>query len=191
MLHSHDFRRWLRAAVVPAPLGGAWGCGRHTASTSTSPASAPAAPTTAAAFAPVTVSPTLLAGRQPTAAELGQLAKDGVRVVVDLRGEGEDRGFDEAATVRAEGMRYVSIPITAPKALDAAALTTFREATGDEKTYVHCASGQRAGAFVATLLADGGMPTDEALAIGTTVGLSRWHDAVAAQLGATKDPKAP
>ena len=48
---------------------------------------------------------------QPDAAELETLAEKGYVAVIDLRGPGEDRGFDEAAAAEAAGLSYTPLPI--------------------------------------------------------------------------------
>ena len=57
------------------------------------------------------VRPGLYAGGQPSAAQLGELAAQGVRTVIDLRQPGEDRGFDETRVAESLGLRYVRIPV--------------------------------------------------------------------------------
>lgn len=132
----------------------------------------------------------IIAGGQPDKGDLESLQRAGIEVVVDLRGPTEDRGFPEPAHVEQLGMRYVSIPLTAPADLNPNALAALKAATRDVKAFVHCGSGQRAGAAMAVLLADQGIPVKEALAIGRDVGMTRWEAAIAEQLQPAAAPSA-
>lgn len=131
----------------------------------------------------------MIAGGQPDEGDLEALQRAGISVVVDLRGPDENRGLPEAATVERLGMRYVSIPITAPADLNPNAIAALKAATRDQKAFVHCGSGQRAGAAIAVLLFDQGIDAKEALAIGRDVGLSRWETAIADQLTPVAPPQ--
>jgi len=57
--------------------------------------------------------PGVLFGGQPTEEQLQALAADGLSVVLDLRSENEDRGFDEPAALQGLGVSYVSLPADA------------------------------------------------------------------------------
>lgn len=98
-------------------------------------------------------------GGQPTDAQLAGLRDEGVRTVVDLREPSEQDLEAEAAAVRKLGLRFVSIPVAGadPKAEQADA---FLAATADAAVFplfVHCASGNRVGAFwmIRRVLVDG------------------------------------
>lgn len=152
------------------------GCGTAPVSAASAPAQASPATSVAPAAAPA-----LRTGGQPTEAQLRALAAEGVRTVIDLRGENESRGMDEAAVVQGLGMTYVTIPISGAgdltveraKALDAA----LDAAEGP--VLVHCASGNRVGALLAleAFHADGAS-AEQALRIGDEAGLSSLRPTV-------------
>lgn len=113
-------------------------------------------------------------GGQPTAADITRLADAGYRSVVDLRPASESRGFDEAKTVQAAGLRYEQIPVT-PQTLRDEHFDRFRAFVADPANrpmLVHCASANRVGALLLPyLLLDERRPLDEALPLAATVGL--------------------
>lgn len=91
--------------------------------------------------------PGVLTAGQPTAAQLEELARAGVQVVVDLRGPGEDRGFDEPATAARLQLRYRSIPVTGPalatRDLDALRALCSEEPAQSALAYVAAHSPRR------------------------------------------------
>jgi uncharacterized protein (TIGR01244 family) len=98
-------------------------------------------------------------GGQPTPAQLATLPGQGIRTVVDLRPAGEHDLEAERAAVRELGLGFVSIPVSGadprPEQADA-----FLAITADPSIYpifVHCASGNRVGAFwmIRRILVDG------------------------------------
>lgn len=111
---------------------------------------------------------------QPSAEHLKQLAEAGYKMVLDLRAEKEDRGFDEARTVRDSGMEYENIPVT-PETLSREGFTRFRELMGNpahRPALVHCSSANRVGALlIPYLILDEGKTREEALEIASRVGL--------------------
>ncbi len=111
---------------------------------------------------------------QPEAEHLDRLAKAGYKMVLDLRAEKEDRGFDEARTVRDSGMEYENIPVT-PDTLNEEKFDRFRELMGDPErrpALVHCSSANRVGALlIPYLILDEGKSREEALEIAARVGL--------------------
>ena len=62
--------------------------------------------------------PGITTSGQPREADLEALSERGVVTVIDLRGENEDRGFDEQHAVEALGMKYVSLPVVGPDAVN-------------------------------------------------------------------------
>lgn len=101
---------------------------------------------------PIKLSDRLSAGGQPTADDLGQLAKAGFKSVVNLRTEGEKNqplSPDAERTVAVEaGLGYRHVPVSVAS-LSASDLDTFRKAIEElpGPVYVHCGAGQRACAF--------------------------------------------
>lgn len=93
-------------------------------------------------------------GAQPSPEGWRSLANQGVRVVLDLRRDGEDREHyidDERHDVEAAGMRYVSIPmegVVAPSHWQIAQALALLNS--GERVFVHCREGKdRTGTIVA------------------------------------------
>lgn len=110
--------------------------------------------------------PGMVTAGQPTPDGLEQLAAAGVRTILDLRGTGEDRGYDEPAAVERAGMRYVPLPVTPPAVPDAT-FDRFRELLADRENWpvlVHCATSNRVGMLLLPYFAlDRGMDPEAAL----------------------------
>ena len=121
---------------------------------------------------------------QPNEAELATLAEEGYVAVIDLRGEAEDRGFDEAAAAGAVGLEYISLPVPNADAVNPDNALKLGELLDqyDEPVLVHCGSGNRVGALVALLEAERGASTDEALEAGKAAGLTRLEGLVRERL---------
>lgn len=93
-------------------------------------------------------------GAQPNNLGWGSLANMGVKIVIDLRREGEDGEHStaaEAQAVEALGMRYVHVPmkgLSAPS--DAQMNKVLALLTSGEKVFVHCKKGKdRTGTVIA------------------------------------------
>ncbi len=118
--------------------------------------------------------PGVATGGQPSAAHLTTLARAGYRTVLDLRAPDEPRGFDEAAAMRAAGLRYVTLPVTSATFVDST-FDAFRRAmrvAGPQGVFVHCASGNRVGAaMVPWLVLDRGWNLERAIAAARVGGL--------------------
>jgi uncharacterized protein (TIGR01244 family) len=118
--------------------------------------------------------PGITSSGQPDEAALTELAEEGYKVVIDLRGASENRGLDEAAVVEDLGMKYVSLPISGADAVNyenAEALAAIL-AEADGPVLVHCASGNRVGAMLSLRERLLGAEADAALATGLEAGLS-------------------
>ena len=118
--------------------------------------------------------PGVITAGQPTAAQLEQLARDGVEVVADLRAASEDRGFDEPAVAAALALEYHSIPVVGASigAREFAALRSLMRARGTRRVLVHCKSANRVGAaLIPWLVLDEHRSTEDALRIARQVGL--------------------
>ena len=107
----------------------------------------------------VRVDPNVCTGGQPETEQFADLAREGIRTVIDLRESTEQDVAAEEAAARAVGLAFVHIPVRAadPRPEQAEA---FLAATRDPAVfpiYLHCASGNRAGAFwmIRRMLADG------------------------------------
>jgi protein tyrosine phosphatase (PTP) superfamily phosphohydrolase (DUF442 family) len=158
------------------------------------PAQIPAAPEpVASAPAP----PALLNAREPLPgvrtggvpadpAIWTQLAAEGVRLVVDLRGANDPVG-DAPQAAAAAGLTYVSIPVTGEADLDLAAarrLDAALDAADRVPAAVVCSSGNRSGALLAVraFWLDR-VSAEEALALGQKAGLTRLEPSVRTLLG--------
>jgi tyrosine-protein phosphatase SIW14 len=122
------------------------------------------------------VTPLLYRGGQPNLRGFQALAKSGVQIVVDTRG---DRTKSEGKEVRKLGMRYVAIPWHCPFPHDEAFarfLKLVRENRG-KKIFVHCRLGDdRTGMMIAAYrMADEGWTADEAMREMQKFGFSEAH----------------
>ena len=122
------------------------------------------------------VTPTLYRGGQPTRRGFQELAKSGVQIIVDTRG---DRTKSEGKEVRKLGMRYVAIPWHCPFPHDEAFarfLKLVQENRG-KKIFVHCRLGDdRTGMMIAAYrMADEGWTADEAMREMQKFGFSEAH----------------
>lgn len=113
---------------------------------------------------------------QPTREELGRLAQEGFKTVVNLRTAGEQNQplspEAEGEVARKAGLDYLHIPVAStdprPEQVD-----QFREKLSElpGPVLVHCASGKRSGAFAMLQLAtQEGLSGEEALARARTLG---------------------
>lgn len=122
-----------------------------------------------------------ITGGQPTIADLEKLAKADVKIVINLRGKGEFSAFNEQDVVERLGMTYISLPVVSAEDLSAENVKKFHQLlkNNDSRTLVHCASGNRVGAFFALDAFLFGHKTKiEALEIGSKTGLTRLEGQV-------------
>lgn len=130
------------------------------------------------------LSPELITGGQPSRADLEKLKAAGVTTVINLRGSGEDAGFNEAAVASELGLQYISIPVAGARDVTAATAkqldAALRQANG--KVLLHCASSNRVGALLALRAAASGQSLDDAIAFGKSAGLSSLETVVRQQL---------
>jgi uncharacterized protein (TIGR01244 family) len=130
--------------------------------------------------------PGLYTGGQPSPADWAALKARGVTMVVNLRPDAEMAGRNEAAEVAAAGMAHIGVPVAGADAVDgdnARRLWTLLK-TSDAPVFVHCASGNRAGALLAIGAARfGGMAPDAAIEFGRRAGLSSLEPVVRERLG--------
>jgi uncharacterized protein (TIGR01244 family) len=105
-------------------------------------------------------------GGQPTDAGMKQLAEKGYKSIINLRASGE--GVDLAAEERQAmqlGLRYYMVPFNAkePSEEQALAFSALMSALKENKVFVHCGSGNRAGSLMMIYLAlEEGIPPDKA-----------------------------
>lgn len=92
-------------------------------------------------------------GAQPTDSGFRDLAKLGIKTVIDLRDIGEHSQADEQKIVTDLGMRYISIPMhgmSTPKDDKVAAVQALFNDSASSPVFVHCKRGaDRTGMVVA------------------------------------------
>ena len=110
----------------------------------------PAAPVGIDNFAKVNES--YFRGAQPEGSDYADLAKLGVKTVINLIGD-SDLDATEQSSVLRHGMRYVAIPMSTRKAPTTEQLTAFLAVVNDpasQPVYVHCVGGRhRTGVMTA------------------------------------------
>jgi uncharacterized protein (TIGR01244 family) len=138
--------------------------------------------------------PGLAAAGQPTPKALEGLREMGFRTVVNLRPEKEGPP-DERAVVEAQGLRYVSIPVTADtfSLADVLALEKVLDDPASAPVLLHCSSSNRVGGAWAVVQARKGKSLEEAEAAGRQAGLHGppMEAAVRRVLGAPPRATAP
>jgi uncharacterized protein (TIGR01244 family) len=128
----------------------------------------------------------LVTGGQPSEADLGRLAAEGVTTVIDLRTDGEPRGYDEPAAAAAAGLRYLSVPVAGPRGLgkETAAALHAALSSAEGGVLVHCASSNRVGALLAlAAVYHDGVSVEDALALGRAGGMVQIEPYVRHLLG--------
>lgn len=173
----------LVGAAVPGAFAQSAGAAPATTAAAPGQGTAQPAPATPAWHQP---RPGLLTGGQPSPADWAALKAQGVTMVVNLRPDHEMAGRNEAAEVAAAGMAYVGIPVAGADAVDAdnaRRLWTLLKSS-ETPVFVHCASGNRAGALLALGAAQsGGMAPEAALEFGRKAGLGSLEPVVRERLG--------
>ena len=135
-----------------------------------------------------TPGPNYYSGGQPSDEQLTALAGAGVKHVINLRPASETPKLDEASLVADRGMSYHSLPVDGAAGLtlsNVKALDQLLKQAGDEKVFLHCASGNRVGALMAlraSLIY--GESTDAAIAQGKAWGLTRLEPELRRLMGA-------
>ena len=117
---------------------------------------------------------------QPTEADLSVLAKNGIKIVINLRAKDEFSQFNEKVKVEALGMKYIAIPIDGADGINKENLVLFSAAIKDKnKTFIHCASGNRVGAmFALDAFVNHSANIEQAVLIGKKSGLTRLESRV-------------
>jgi uncharacterized protein (TIGR01244 family) len=118
------------------------------------------------------IRPDLAAAGQPSAEGLAALKALGFKTVINLRTE-QEGAKEEGAVVKAAGLAYVSVPVTAEtlNQADADAVSRVLDDPASGPVLLHCASGNRVGAVWALLRVRQGKTLEEAEAEGRAVGL--------------------
>jgi protein tyrosine phosphatase (PTP) superfamily phosphohydrolase (DUF442 family) len=129
------------------------------------------------------VTPSLFRGAQPSNKGFEELAKNGIDIVVDTRG---NRSSSEGKVVRRYGMQYVAIPWHCPFPNDdvfVRFLKVVRE-NPRKKIFVHCRLGDdRTGMMIASYrMAAEGWSADEAMTEMQRFGFSYAHHFICPRL---------
>jgi uncharacterized protein (TIGR01244 family) len=138
------------------------------------------------------IEPGLATAGQPAPEALPKLKEMGFRTVVNLRTEREGAA-DERPALEAQGLRYVSVPIT-PETFSLADVEVVEKVLADagaRPVLLHCASSNRVGAVWAVIQARKGKSLAEAEAAGTEAGMKpTMQAAVRRVLGVPASPAA-
>ncbi len=115
-------------------------------------------------------------GAQPTTQGFENLAKLGIKIVVDLREPG-DRSHGEERVVTGDGMRYVPVPMKgmhAPPGASVAQVLNLLEDSSAGPVFVHCRRGaDRTGSVIACYrIEHDHWQNDKALAEARSLGMS-------------------
>lgn len=140
------------------------------------------------------LTPALAAAGQPTPEAVAKLAAMGFKTVVNLRAESEPGVAGEAEALRAQGLDYVSVPVTADDFSLAvvAAVQRVLDDPARAPVLLHCNSSNRVGGVWAVIQArTRGLSAEDAVIEGRKAGLhsQAMIDAVTRVLG--EAPPAP
>jgi uncharacterized protein (TIGR01244 family) len=126
----------------------------------------------------------LTSSGQPDAEQLALIAEAGYVAVVDLRGESENRGLNEAAAVESLGLDYVNLPVSGADSISWENATKLEDilSSYDGPVLVHCGSGNRVGALLALSKSKNGAGDEEAVAYGRAAGLTGLEPLVRSRL---------
>ncbi len=111
---------------------------------------------------------------QPTPVDFEHAKKGGIKTVVNLRHHAENKDFDEAAIVAAQGLTYVNLPWNGPDELTEAVFDRGREllSKAERPLMMHCSSGNRIGPiWIAWRVLDGGQTWEQAHKEAVQIGM--------------------
>jgi uncharacterized protein (TIGR01244 family) len=116
--------------------------------------------------------PGLAVAGLPSPAAVARLKLQGFKTVIDLRSEAEGLA-DEKAGVEAQGLRYVSVPLTSASftLADALKVESVLEDPAAGPILLHCASSNRVGGVIAVIAARNGKSVEQAIEEGRQAGL--------------------
>ncbi len=111
---------------------------------------------------------------QPDEQALAVFVDAGYVAVIDFRGDGEDRGMDEAAVAKRLGLTYIALPIASPVAVNFENAQKLEQILDDldGPALLHCGSGNRVGALLALMKSGQGMSDQAAMEYGASAGLT-------------------
>ncbi len=118
------------------------------------------------------IQPGLATAGQPVPEALQTLKEMGFRTVINLRTE-QEGAAQERSVVEAQGLRYVSVPIT-PDTLSLKDVETVEKVLADPDAapvLLHCATSNRVGGVWAVIQARKGKSLEEAEAAGREAGM--------------------
>ncbi len=118
------------------------------------------------------VQPGLATAGQPVPEALQKLKEMGFRTVINLRTE-QEGAAQERSVVEAQGLRYVSVPIT-PDTFSLKDVETVEKVLADPDAapvLLHCATSNRVGGVWAVIQARKGKSLEEAEAAGREAGM--------------------
>jgi len=118
-------------------------------------------------------------GAQPTDLGFLNLAKLGIRTVIDLQESGDARALGEVKSVKAAGMQYISVPMRGgetPSNESVTKVLSLLEDTATGPVFVHCHRGaDRTGGVIACYRTEHEhWKNDRALAEARSLGMS-WY----------------
>ncbi|MGI9219403.1 MAG: fused DSP-PTPase phosphatase/NAD kinase-like protein [Woeseiaceae bacterium] len=124
------------------------------------------------------------AAGQPDADAFALVAEAGYAAVIDLRGEQENRGLDEAAVLQELGLDYVELPLSSPDAISFENAAKLDEILSGytEPVLIHCGSSNRVGALLALRKSMHGASDDAAVEYGRDAGLTGLEPVVRSRL---------
>ena len=119
------------------------------------------------------IAPGIAAAGQPSPEVLKKIGSMGFKTVLNLRPAGEGGPANERELVEGQGLRYVSVPLTAASfsLADVLAVEKVLNDPAAGPVLFHCASANRVGGTWAAVLARRGQSLDDALARGREAGL--------------------
>lgn len=122
----------------------------------------------------------LITAGQPSKEDFKRLKEMGVSKIISLRPETETEPFDEKQEAEMLGIAFERISVSGAPDLTLDKASQLENALqGEEKVFIHCASGNRVGALLAIKAKEiEGKSAQEALEFGEKAGLSSLRSAV-------------
>jgi uncharacterized protein (TIGR01244 family) len=116
--------------------------------------------------------PGLAVAGKPSPEALARLKQQGFKTVIDLRSESEGLA-EEKASVESQGLRYVSVPMTAQSftLADALKVKGVLDDPASGPVLLHCAASNRVGGVIAVIEAKNGKSVEQAIEEGKKAGL--------------------
>ena len=114
---------------------------------------------------------------QPDLATIGLYKDLDVKIVINIRGEAEDEGYDEQKAVEAAGMSFVQIPYMEGRGInensvdELLSLLNITEKNGT-KVILHCTHSQRAGSLLGAALYKAGHSREVANSAAEKAGMT-------------------